>query len=44
MNKCIERYQNAQEVVLNNNTGSNNNNTNDLGMGATFNNDDELPF
>lgn len=44
VNKCIERYQNAQEVVLNNNTGSNNNNTNDLGMGATFNNDDELPF
>lgn len=43
VNKCIERYQNAQEVVLNNNTGSNNN-TNDLGMNATFNNDDDLPF
>ena len=44
VNKCIERYQNAPEVVLNNNAGSNNNNANDLGMGATFNNDDELPF
>ena len=43
VNKCIERYQNAPEIVLNNNAGSNNN-TNDLGMGATFNNDDELPF
>ena len=44
VNKYVEKYQNAEEVVLNNNAGSNNNNTNDLGMGATFNNDDELPF
>lgn len=44
VNKYVERYQNAQEVVLNNNAGSNNNNSNNLGMGATFNNDDELPF
>ncbi len=44
VNKCVERYQNAPEVILNNNGGSKNNNANDLGMGATFNNDDELPF
>lgn len=44
VNKCVERYQNAPEVILNNNGGSKNNNTNNLGMGATFNNDDELPF
>lgn len=44
VNKYVERYQNAPEVILNNNGGSKNNNANDLGMGATFNNDDELPF
>lgn len=44
VNKCIERYQDAQEVVLNNSGGSNNNNANDLGMNATFNNNDDLPF
>lgn len=44
VNKYIEKYQNAQEVVLNNNNSSNNNNSNDLGMDATFNNNDDLPF
>lgn len=44
VNKMIERYQNAEEVVLNNNAGSNNNNSNDLGMDATLNNYNELPF
>lgn len=43
VNKCIERYQNAPEIVLNNNAGSNNN-TNDLGMNATLDNYNELPF
>ena len=44
VNKMIERYQNTEEVVLNNNAGSNNNNANDLGMDATLNNYNELPF
>ena len=44
VNKYVEKYQNAQEVVLNNNASSNNNNANDLGMGATLNNYNELPF
>lgn len=44
LNKYIEKYQNAQEVVLNNNNSSNNNNSNDLGMDATLNNYNELPF
>lgn len=44
VNKMIEKYKNAEEVVLNNNNSSNNNNANDLGMNATFNNDDDLPF
>ena len=44
VNKYIEKYQNAQEVVLNNNNSSNNNNSNDLGMDATLNNYNELPF
>ncbi len=44
VNKCIERYQNAPEIVLNNNGGSKNNNANDLGMNATLNNYNELPF
>lgn len=44
VNKYVEKYQNAEEVILNNNNSTSNNNTNDLGMGATFNNDDELPF
>lgn len=44
VNKYVEKYQNAEEITLNNNNGTSNNNANDLGMGATFNNDDELPF
>ncbi|MDU5924325.1 MAG: hypothetical protein E6Z07_03735 [Finegoldia magna] len=44
VNKYVERYQNAPEVILNNNGGSKNNNANDLGMNATLNNYNELPF
>ena len=44
VNKYVERYQNAPEVILNNNGGSKNNNANDLGMNATLDNYNELPF
>lgn len=44
VNKYVEKYQNAEKVTLNNNNSINNNNANDLGMDATLNNYNELPF